>query len=178
MNDDKLYPVYDETYFTDFVSCSGLKPGTVMRLSTSSLSDLKGKAKCFTEDCIDKEIFNTKVGGLSGDIYIALTADKAGNSALVLDNIRTDYAKDENNQIIPGQYVVDQEPVVISLDDSSHACKVMHASWSGRTFDRTTYDSAISGIKYDTLYDINALPQEIYGSLPFASDYISKCIAK
>ena len=178
MNDDKLYPVYDETYFFDFVDCSGLNPGKFMRLSTDSLSGLMDKAKCFTEGCINKEIFNTDVGGLSGDIYIALTADKAGNSALVLDNVRPDYARDEENKIIPGQYVFDQEPVVISLDDASHACKIMHANWNGRTCDKTIYDSAVSGIGYDTLYDIKNLPQEIYDSLPFASDYISKCIEK
>lgn len=178
MNDDKLYPVYDETYFSDFVNCSGLKPGKFMRLSIDSLSGLMDKAKCFTEGCIDKEIFNTDVGGLSGDIYIALTADKAGNPALVLDNVRPDFDKDENNRTIPNKYVVDQEPVVISLDDASHACKIMHANWPGRTFDRAIYDSTVSGIEYDTLYDINTLPQEIYGSYPFASDYISKYIEK
>lgn len=177
MNDDKLYKVYDESYFSDFASCSGLAPNTMMRLSQESLSGLMGKAKCFTEKCIKDEIFDMSLGGLSGDIYVALTADNAGNSAFVLDSVRTDYAKDDEGKVIPGQYVVDQEPVVISLDDYSHACKIMHANWPGRTFDRTVYDKAVSGMKYDTPYNIDSLPQEIQGAFPFAAGYIDKCLA-
>ena len=173
------YVVISPKIFAEIVSLSGLnQTDMILRASPELIHRLEGSLECLTHSAITAFVNNNKHPDVSGDCYLALTADNQGNDFLALDIVRPDYSEQTK------QYVMDQDPIYVckeysGWEDSTKSFKVNHLNCRGRTFDLSAYQALSSCMedKRDVplrYSEISAVDPGIMEAIKHGIDHVEK----
>lgn len=168
---------FNLSLFEEIATLSGLTArDTFICLSPSQIFRLVNSMECLTQNAVNA--FVKKYAELSGDVYVALTADNNFEEVLAIDIVRPD------DPSRTSCYVMDQDPIYISKHingwgASNQSVKVNHLDSSGRSFLASAYyplSSFLRDKKDKLLYwdEVAAIDPGIYNAISKGLDVVSQ----